>query len=610
MRKEGVPLAEAAIEGSREVGGAIVASTLTTVCVFAPIVFTEGITRQLFVDMGLTIAYSLLASLIIAMTVVPAMASRILVKTHEQKAGRFYEKMLQGYENLLKLSLKGKPVVIIGVVVLLVISAMGAMSNGTAFMEDMDSTQIGATVELEEGASLADTREITDEVIDRIMTIKDVVDVGAMSGGGSGMDMLSAGGDETTASIYITLSEEKEASNEEIGKQIEALTADLDCELTVTTSSMDMSAMGGSGIQVAIKGRELDTLQEIAVDLAGRLETIEGLSEISDGLEETTGELRVIIDREKAIAHGLTVAQVFAELNTRLADPTSATTLTTEIKDYDVLVMKGEDAQLTRDAVEELILTVAKQDGTYESVPLRDIADFERTEGVTAISRDAQSRVITVSAAIAEGYNIGLVGNEVQEFLDAYEVPEGYSLRMAGENETINEAMEQLLLMLVLAIAFMYLIMVAQFQSLLSPFIIMFTIPLAFTGGFLALWLGGFEVSVIAVIGFVMLSGIIVNNGIVLIDYMNQLRADGMRKQEAILKAGKTRLRPVLMTALTTILAMSTMIFSSDMGAEMARPMAVVTVGGLLYGTLLTLFVIPCIYDWFSREKKKAVEET
>ncbi len=609
MRSEGVPMKEAAIEGAREVGGAIMASTLTTVCVFAPIVFTEGITRQLFVDMGLTIGYSLLASLIVAMTVVPAMASKVLVRTEEKKESRFFGALCGGYEKLLSVSLRIKPLVILGAVALLAVSALAAASNGTAFMEDMDSTQITASVELARGASLEDTREMTDEVIRRIMTLEDIEDVGAMSGDGNSMMLLGGGGSDNTASLYITLKEDKKESNEEIGRQILALTEDLDCELTVETSSMDMSALGGSGIQIIVKGRELDTLQELATDLAAKLKEMEGLTEISDGQEETTGELRVIVDRDKAMEHGLTVAQVFSMLNTKLADPGSATTLTTEIKDYDVMVMNGEDMELTRDKVERLILTVKGQDGVYEKVPLSEIARFERTEGVKSIQRDAQSRMISVTASIADGYNIGLVGTQVQRMLDHYDLPAGYSVHLTGENETINDAMEQLLLMLALAVAFMYLIMVAQFQSLLSPFIIMFTIPLAFTGGFLALFLGGFEISVIAMIGFVMLSGIIVNNGIVLIDYMNQLRENGMEKQEAILEAGKTRLRPVLMTALTTILAMSTMVFSSDMGADMARPMAVVTIGGLLYGTLLTLFVIPCIYDWFIRGKKKTKEE-
>ena len=260
--------------------------------------------------------------------------------------------------------------------------------------------------------------------------------------------------------------------------------------------------------------------------------------------------------------------------------------------------------ELTRRLIKGLEVERTKQDGTKDKVPLSELAGFEDTISPKSINRTEQTRYIGVSAEIAEGYNVGLVSDDVEKALKDYQVPAGYSLVMTGENETITDAMEQLYLMLLLALIFMYLIMVAQFQSLLSPFIIMFTIPLAFTGGFLGLVVSGSELSVIALIGFVMLSGIIVNNGIVLVDYMNQLRSEGMEKRQAILIAGKTRLRPVLMTALTTILALCTMVFSHDMGSEMAKPMAIVTIGGLVYGTLLTLVVIPCIYDIFSREKK------
>ena len=249
------------------------------------------------------------------------------------------------------------------------------------------------------------------------------------------------------------------------------------------------------------------------------------------------------------------------------------------------------------------------EEGESVKVPLSDIASFEMTEALSSISRTDQTRYISVSAAIAEGYNVGLVAGDVEAKLADYEMPAGYQLVFSGENETIQDAMGQMVLMLILAVVFMYLIMVAQFQSLLSPFIILFTIPLAFTGGFLGLYVSGSEVSVIAMIGFVMLAGVIVNNGIVIIDYMNQLREGGMEKREAILTAGRTRLRPVLMTALTTILALSTMVFSKDMGSEMARPMAVVTIGGLTYGTLLTLVVIPCIYDVFIRDRKRRNRE-
>ena len=277
--------------------------------------------------------------------------------------------------------------------------------------------------------------------------------------------------------------------------------------------------------------------------------------------------------------------------------------LETDTKDFDVFVLNGEDQKLTRDMVRELVLNVTKEDGTKTHVPLKEIAEFTEAEGLSAINRDAQSRYISVTAGIADGHNIGLVADRVEKNLADYQLPDGYTMEMKGEDETIKESMTELVKMLLLAVLFMYLIMVAQFQSLLSPFIIMFTIPLAFTGGLFGLYFTGNELSVIAMIGFVMLSGIIVNNGIVLIDYTNQLVAQGMTKTDALAEAGKTRMRPILMTALTTILGLSTMGAGIGMGADMIQPMAIVTIGGLLYGTLLTLFVIPCVYSLIVRKK-------
>ena len=607
MRNEGMDKKEAAIEGAKEVAGAIMASTLTTVCVFAPIVFTEGITRQLFVDMGLTIAYSLLSSLVIALTVVPAMAAGILTKVKEQKESRILAKVLGVYEKILRLALRFKPVVLLAALVLLVLSGIVAVSRGTAFMPAMESTQITVSVTMPDDTPLVETGAVTDEVVERVRTIEDVEDVGAMTSG-STMSMLFGAGSSTTnvTQLYVTLNENKKLSGDEVAEKIMELTADIEeAEITVDTSSMDMSALGGSGISIQVQGQNMDVLQEIAQEVAAIVDSIEGTTEVSDGLEDAAEELRILVDRDKAIEHGLTVAQIFQQISAKLADAASTTTLETRADEYDIYVKHAGDVALTRETVKELNIDVTNQDGTKEEVPLKEIADFEVKESPTSVRRSSQNRYIEVSAAIADGYNVGLVSQDLQKKLDAYEVPEGYELVMSGENETINDAMEQVLLMLLLAVIFMYLIMVAQFQSLLSPFIIMFTIPLAFTGGFLGLYFSGSEVSVIALIGFVMLSGIIVNNGIVLVDYTNQLRERGMEKKEALVEAGMTRLRPVLMTALTTILALSTMVFSHDMGADMSRPMAIVTVGGLVYGTLLTLLVVPCIYDIFQREKKE-----
>lgn len=614
LRSEGASVTEAAIEGTREVAGAIAASTLTTVCVFLPIVFTEGITRQLFVDMGLTIGYSLGASLIVALTVVPAMSSKILVKTKEQKESRFFNGLMNGYGKVLDWSLKHKAVIFIGVLVLLVGSALASLSQGTAFMPTMESTQMTITLELPDTTPLSETAEVTDRVVEILRNMEDVEDVGAMASTSSMGSLKGGSADSSTheTSIYLTTVEKPKLNNKELSNAIEEQTAQLceetGAELSIETSMMDMSALGGDGISIQVRGRDLDTLQQIAKEVAAIVEATEGTAKVSDGLEEATGEMRILIDRDKAMNHGLTVAEVYQQIAAKLKDASSATTFETTVKEYEVYVKNANDMELTRKLVQDLIIEKTDKDNKKVEIPLKDIAAFENTISPKSVSRTEQNRYIAVSASIADGYNVGLVSRKLEQNLADYEVPEGYSLVMEGENEMIVDAMQQLMLMLLLAVIFMYLIMVAQFQSLKSPFIIMFTIPLAFTGGFLGLFLGNCEVSVVAVIGFVMLAGIIVNNGIVIVDYMNQLIAQGMEKHEAILQAGRTRLRPVLMTALTTILGLLPMVFGTDMGAAMGKPMAIVTVGGLLYGTLLTLLVVPCIYDLMNCRKTKGLQ--
>lgn len=611
LRSEGASVTEAAIEGTREVAGAIAASTLTTVCVFLPIVFTEGITRQLFVDMGLTIGYSLGASLIVALTVVPAMSSKILVKTKEQKESRFFNGLMNGYGKVLDWSLKHKALIFIGVLVLLVGSALASLSKGTAFMPTMESTQMTITLELPDTTPLSETAEVTDRVVEILRNMEDVEDVGAMASTSSMGSLMGGSADSSTheTSIYLTTVEKPKLNNKELSNAIEEQTAQLceetGAELSIETSMMDMSALGGDGISIQVRGRDLDTLQQIAREVAAIVEATEGTAKVSDGLEEATGEMRILIDRDKAMDQGLTVAEVYQQIAAKLKDASSATTFETTAKEYEVYVKNANDMELTRKLVQDLIIEKTDKDNKKMEIPLKDIAAFEDTISPKSVSRTEQNRYIAVSASIADGYNVGLVSRKLEQNLAAYEVPQGYSLVMEGENEMIVDAMQQLMLMLLLAVIFMYLIMVAQFQSLKSPFIIMFTIPLAFTGGFLGLFLGNCEVSVVAVIGFVMLAGIIVNNGIVIVDYMNQLIAQGMEKHEAILRAGRTRLRPVLMTALTTILGLLPMVFGTDMGAAMGKPMAIVTVGGLLYGTLLTLLVVPCIYDLMNRRKTR-----
>lgn len=604
--EEGASAKTAAIEGARQVSGAILASTLTTVCVFLPIVFTKGITRQLFVDMGLTIAYSLMASFLVALTIVPMMSAGVLRKT-EEKETKFFGKIRNIYGNILEKALDHKGYVIVGAFVLFVGSIALALSRGTEFMPTMESTQISMTLETEKGTSLEDTAKEADKVMDEVGKISDVEDVGALV---STSDLMGTQTVTNQVSFYAITNENPKLSNKELQKEIEKRTKDVDGELTIHMSNMDMSALGSAGVNVQIQGKDLDKLQEISSDIKKLVADTKGTQNVSDGTEENGEELRVSVDKEKAAKYGLTVAQVYQELYGELAEPKQAMTLGTDTYDYDVYVIDDDREKLTRQDVKDMVISAKQQDGTSKDVKLSEIASFEDTTTLQSINHFAQNRYMSVTAEIKEGYNIGLVSNQLKEKLEKYKTPEGYEIKMAGEDETINEAMTELFKMLGLALVFMYLIMVAQFQSLRSPFIIMFTVPLAFTGGLLALWLAGMSVSVIAMIGFVMLSGIIVNNGIVFIDYTNQLIAGGMSKKEALITAGKTRLRPIVMTALTTILGLFTLAMGVGMGADMVQPMAVVTIGGLIYGTILTLVVVPCIFSLFhNREKARLVEE-
>ncbi len=600
--EEGASAKKAAIQGAKEVAGAIAASTLTTVCVFLPIVFTEGIARQLFVDMGLTIAYSLLASLVVALSLVPMMSAGLLRKT-QQKEIRFYAGIQNIYERLLRIALKGKIIVLAGSLALFLLSGALLLARGTQFMPSMQSTEISMSISTPDGTPLTETAQAADAFAEQIREIADVEDVGGMAGSSGGLGFGSSSSNEVQ--FYALVSGERTMSDKKLKKELEKAAQDQGLEIEVSLSNMDMSALGSSGISVQIKGNELDTLQKIAGEVAEIVSNVKGTLNVSDGMEEVTRELRVVVDKAKAIAHNLTVAQVYQELAAKLKDQASVTNLEMDTITIGIVVAEQKNQELTREDIQNLVLNVQKEDGTTEKLSLKDVAAFEEGEGLQAISRDAQSRYINVSAEVSEDDNIGLVSNRIQKELNKYRIPDGYTVKMTGEDETIRETMIELLKMLALAVVFMYLIMVAQFQSLRSPFIVMFTVPLAFTGGFLGLLVSGNLMSVIAMIGFVMLSGIIVNNGIVFIDYTNQLVSSGYEMTEALVEAGRTRLRPIVMTALTTILGLSTMALGVGSGADMVQPMAVVTIGGLTYGTLLTLFVVPCIYGLF-RKKEKA----
>lgn len=655
LRAKGATVIQAAVSGARQVLGAITASTLTTVCVFLPIVFVEGITKQLFTDLALTMTYSLLASLIVALTLVPAMASGMLRKEKPQKPG-LLDRVYPAYRKAVSWSIHHK-LVVLGVSLLLLVGSAGAtLARGFAFMPNIDMNTVNLTVSMPEGCTREQAVSLADEVLRRAAQVENVETVGAMmssSGSSGGMDMtsmMSSGGGAYDVTAYITLTEG--ASGAKTGQQIEAACTGMDCTVTAS-GAMDsyMTYLTGSGVALNVYGSDMEQMQSAAKTLAAKLATVPGTENVSDGLEQAATALHLSVDRNAAMEKGLTVAQVYMAVASALTDTDSSLSLTLDGLDVSVSIQSPEESRMTREKLMDLeidpsamsamssMMSAASGSGSMsgmsgmssgsgsmsgmsgmssgstsavqaaEPVRLGDIARLEETVSLNTIHRDQQRRYITVSADVADGYNVTKVTNAAQAAIAEVDLPQGITASFQGENEAIMDAIRQLLLMLLLGIVLVYLVMVAQFQSLRSPLIVMFTIPLAFTGGFLALLLAGIEVSVVSLVGFVMLVGVIVNNGIVLVDYINQLRLEGMGRREAIIEAGVTRLRPILMTSLTTILGLVVMAFGKDVGTALMQPVALVCIGGLLYATLMTLLVVPCMYDILSRRDLRKVNE-
>lgn len=655
LRAKGATVIQAAVSGARQVLGAITASTLTTVCVFLPIVFVEGITKQLFTDLALTMTYSLLASLIVALTLVPAMASGMLRKEKPQKPG-LLDRVYPAYRKAVSWSLRHRAVVLLLSLVLLLGSAGATLARGFAFMPNIDMNTVNLTVSMPEGCTREQAVSLADEVLRRAAQVENVETVGAMmssSGSSGGMDMtsmMSSGGGAYDVTAYITLTEG--ASGAKTGQQIEAACTGMDCTVTAS-GAMDsyMTYLTGSGVALNVYGSDMEQMQSAAKTLAAKLATVPGTENVSDGLEQAATALHLSVDRNAAMEKGLTVAQVYMAVASALTDTDSSLSLTLDGLDVSVSIQSPEESRMTREKLMDLeidpsamsamssMMSAASGSGSMsgmsgmssgsgsmsgmsgmssgstsavqaaEPVRLGDIAKLEETVSLNTIHRDQQRRYITVSADVADGCNVTKVTTAAQAAIAEVDLPQGITASFQGENEAIMDAIRQLLLMLLLGIVLVYLVMVAQFQSLRSPLIVMFTIPLAFTGGFLALLLAGIEVSVVSLVGFVMLVGVIVNNGIVLVDYINQLRLEGMGRREAIIEAGVTRLRPILMTSLTTILGLVVMAFGKDVGTALMQPVALVCIGGLLYATLMTLLVVPCMYDILSRRDLRKVDE-
>ena len=617
LRYRGLNSPRSAVQGAKQVSGAIIASTLTTICVFFPMVFTTGMVRDLLLPFALTITFALAASLAVALTVVPTMGS-VMLKKATPKQHRIFDKIQEGYAVVLRFCLRFK-VVPVGIsVALLVVCIMAVMRMGIVLIPDMGSEQISVTVTIPEEDDKQTAFQKADEVMEAILDVEGVGYVGAMDGSSSaGMmgGMMGESSENFSNFSYFVLPTEEFNSKdqvEQICSNILEWTKEIDCEVAVSNSMMgEMDEMLGSGLQLDIGGSDLDTLLSVSEDIIGMLEKVEGFSNISNGQEEADEEIHLNIDKDASMRLGLTGAQIYGDISDRLTTDKTAVTMTVDNTDMDVIIVDETDL-LTKENLMDMEFETTKTDDDGKTVTethkLSEFATLDYGSSVSGINRSNGQRQLSVTAETKEGYNTAILSREVENLLKDYELPEGYSIDFGGETSNTNDMIEQMSKLLLLGFLLIYLVMVAQFQSLLSPFIVIFTVPLAFTGGLLAMLFTGEQMSLITLMGFLVLMGTVVNNGIVFVDYTNQLRIGGMERKDALIATGKTRMRPILMTAFTTILAMLAMVFSRDTASELGRGMAIVVAGGLFYATFMTMFLVPVMYDILYRKEVKVVD--
>ncbi|MCR5845245.1 MAG: efflux RND transporter permease subunit [bacterium] len=590
-----------AVKGARQVTGAILASTLTTCAVFLPFAFASGLVRQLFVDLALTICFSLLASLVVALTFVPMMCSGAL-RGAKMKRFKTFDKIVDKYALVLDKALKRKwiPLVAAGT---LFVAAMVIVGNmGTQFFPEMNTNQMTTTLHFEDEDTYDDKVATAEKLMAEISEMEGVDSTGVTISSGSNNGQTLSSGTGNSVTIYTLLEDKTSVSSIDLAKEIDSKAEELGIDASSASSMMDISAVTGQGVTIALYGYDLDGILELSRSITADLEAMDGVGEVTSSYAKPKDEFRIVVNKDKAMEQGLTVAQVYQEVAILLADSQNITSVSNGPDDYPVYIAKSDAKD---EGLKDLENLKIKSPTTGSTVKLKDIAEVKRAEGYQTIAHDNQSRVITITASVADGYNIGKLGGDINEYVADLELPEGYRLETSGEAEEIADAMGDLMRVLLLAIILVYLVMVAQFQSLKYPFIIMFTLPLCYTGAVFGLLVCGMDLSLVAVIGMVILTGIVVNNGIIFVDFANQMREEGMNIHDALIATGRMRIRPILITALTTIVAMFLMALGRGMGSQLSQPMAVAVIGGLLYSTLLTLFIVPTLYMIFDKEKRK-----
>jgi len=610
-RMEGEEPIKAAVDGATEVGDAVMASTFTMVAVFLPIFFiTEGIASILFKPLAMAVSFAILCSLVVALTIIPLLSSRMMtgkivreVKTEEvgglkgwvRRFTAFVDSWGERYRGVIQWSLDHRRIVVLSVVVLMVGSLALIPVVGAEFLPRSDASQLTIGIEMDKGSALAATNEVAVQVEEIVKEIPEVKTVFSSVGSSGEMMSMASGTDTSTIMVMLVKQAERTRSTSAIAEEVRSKVKVVP-GARITVSEYDpMTAGMQSSAQVAIKleGEDLQELWRISNEVVDIVNEVPGVREVESSLTEGKPEVKIEVDRDKAASYGMTPGQVAASVQNAVQG-TVATRYRVAGDEVDVRVRYDLGA---RESLEDLgSILIASPLGVQ--VPLSQIASFKVDTGPMGITRINQVRTAEVTGKLADR-DLASVISDIQAKLNTYPLPSGYNIEYVGENKEMMESFASLGLALLLAIILVYAVMAIQYESFFVPFVIMFSVPTCFIGVMGSLALTGRTLNVVSFIGLIMLVGIAVANAIILVDYIQKLRHRGMERNQAVAQGGAVRLRPVLMTALATILAMFPLSLGRGEGGEMMAPLATVVIGGLLVSTLITLVLVPVVYTIF-----------
>lgn len=614
-RQRGYSVKDAAVKGASELGSAVIASTMTTLVVFLPMTFVQGIAADIFTPMALSVTFSLIASLVVAITLVPTLSSKMLARVKlqsekkENALDRFGGRILTVYKKALKWVLSHRKTTVSATIVLLITSFALTPFIGAEFMPSSDQGQFQIAVETPSGTSLEETKKVTDEVTGLLTPYEAVLENVNVSIGGSD---IGFGGSTNAATVSVELvpSGERDISTTEV---VQAINGGIDniAGAEITVSEVQTGLGGGAAIQIGISGEDYDVLKELGDQVVWTLNEIEGIYNPTSSAASGGSELNIVVNRDIAANYGLSYQQVMSEIS---------------------VTMKGQVATRYREGGDEIDVKVTLPKDTYsdlsaltrltlrtpggELIPLSAVANFEQVQGPVVIQRENQQRQINITSDVV-GRDLGSVSGEVTQLLEGMNFPDGYSYSIGGQSQDMMESFADLGAALLFAVVLVYIVMAVQFESLLHPFVIMFSLPTTVIGVILGLFITRTPLSITVLIGLIMLAGIVVNNAIILVDYVNTLRGRGLEREEAILEGAPSRVRPIFMTTATTVLGLLPLALGIGEGAEMQAPMAITVIFGLSFSTLLTLFFVPVMYtiadnlrNWFNRVVLRRKPET